>query len=481
MKEYAFDEIEAQHQEHHGLHANTLNTFEMLSQSVAGIAPCAAMATGPALVALNAGDSVMYSYLASMAVMLLVGWLVLQYARRQGSEGTLLSYIKSALGPAVAFVGAIALAFGYLMIAVVCVAGFIVYLAPLLTVFGIDPENHGYQITTTVIVMVLAAAVMIVGVHLSTRAAMVLEAFSVLAILAVMFAVLFKHGVSSVPLAPKDLGISGVAGGMVLAILSFVGFESAANLGVEAKDPAHSVPRAVIGSALIVGVLFSFSALAQLSGFGSGAAVSQSAAPLNDLAEAGGVGWMGYLVDLGAVASFFACITGSLNAGSRLMFEIARDGFLPTSFGSAHKVRMTPHRSIILLSTVCAVVSIVLMLALDSIIDVLGVAGTVGTFGYMLAYIMMAFGIIWYMRRRRESVLLPAVVGVIAGTALLYVMYKNIEAATEPPYSLLHWVFLGVVVLATGWYFVGKSVNRNAGVHFQPMGEQPVNEEHANF
>lgn len=477
MKEYALDEASAphsEHTEHHGLHANTLNTFELLAQSVAGIAPCAAMATGPALVALNAGDSVMYSYIASMVVMLLIGWLVLQYAKRQGPEGTLLSYIKSALGPVAAFVGAISLAFGYLMIAVVCVAGFIVYLAPLLAFVGVDPENTTYQLVVTVIIMVLAAMVMIVGVHLSTRAAMVLEVLSVIAILVVLLAVLVKHGISSVPIAPKDFGLSGVTGGMVLAILSFVGFESAANLGVEAKDPAHSVPRAVIGSAIIVGLLFSFSAMAQLSGFGSGAAVSESAAPLNDLANAGGVGWMGYLVDVGAVLSFFACITGSLNAGSRLMFEIARDGFLPTSFGNAHRVRMTPHRSIIMLSTVCAGVSIVMMLGTSSILDVLGVAGTIGTFGYMLAYIMMAFGIIWYLRRRGASVVLPAIIGIIAGGALLYVMYKNIEAATEAPYSYLHWVFLGVVVLALVWYLIGRSVNRQAGQHAEPMGEESV-------
>lgn len=460
MKEYALDEVEAQHHEHHGLHANTLNTFEMLAQSVSGIAPSAAMATGPALVALSAGDSIIYSYLVSLAVMLLIGWLVLQFARREGAEGTLLSYIKSALGPGVAFVGAVALAFGYLMIAIVCVAGFAIYLAPLLGFVNADPESTTYQVIVVVVVMTLAAMVMIIGVHLSTRAAMVLEVLSVLAILVVVIAVFATNGLSSAPLTPKDFGMSTVTGGMVLAILSFVGFESAANLGVEAKDPARSVPRAVIGSTIIVGVLFSLSAYSQLEGFGSGAAIAQSSAPFNDLATNAGIGWMGYLVDIGAVASFFACITGSLNAGSRLLFEIARDGFLPMSFGRAHRVRMTPHRSIIALSVVCAALSIIMMLTTSSVIDVLGVAGTVGTFGYMFAYILMAVGIIAYMKRRGERVVLPAIIGLIAAAALIYVIYRNIEAATVAPYSYLHWVFLGVVAAAVLWYLAGRGRRR---------------------
>ena len=106
MKEYALDEAEAQDAAHPGLHKNTLNTFEMLAQSVAGIAPSAVMATGPALVALGAGDSVLYSYIASTIVMVLIGWCVAQFARREGEEATLLSYIQRALGPGAGFVGA---------------------------------------------------------------------------------------------------------------------------------------------------------------------------------------------------------------------------------------------------------------------------------------------------------------------------------------------------------------------------------------
>jgi amino acid transporter len=45
---------------------------------------------------------------------------------------------------------------------------------------------------------------------------------------------------------------------MVFAILAVIGFESAAPLGEEAKQPRWTIPRAVAGAALIVGLFYVF-------------------------------------------------------------------------------------------------------------------------------------------------------------------------------------------------------------------------------
>src|SRR4029450_196447 len=56
--------------------------------------------------------------------------------------------------------------------------------------------------------------------------------------------------------------------GMVFAILAFIGFEAAAPLGEEARNPRRTIPRAVIGSALIVGLFYVFSSYAWVIGTG---------------------------------------------------------------------------------------------------------------------------------------------------------------------------------------------------------------------
>ena len=74
--------------------------------------------------------------------------------------------------------------------------------------------------------------------------------------------------------------ISGIRLGLVLAIFSFVGFESATALGHEAKEPLRTIPRAVLQCALGAGAFFILAAYAEVLGFrGTGLAFDKTDAP----------------------------------------------------------------------------------------------------------------------------------------------------------------------------------------------------------
>ena len=60
---------------------------------------------------------------------------------------------------------------------------------------------------------------------------------------------------------------SGLRLGLVLALFSFVGFESATTLGSEARNPLKTIPRAVIQSAILAGAFFTLCAYAEVLGF----------------------------------------------------------------------------------------------------------------------------------------------------------------------------------------------------------------------
>lgn len=439
-----------------GLAAGSMGGVEVLSQSVAGIAPSAVMATGPALVAIGAGSSVLYSYLASTVILLMVGWCITQFTRHQGG-GTLLGYITSAFGPGAGFVGAVGLVFGYSFIAIASIAGFTLYATPLLELFGVPGAGTTTMtVVLEVLVVVLAAFAMIRGVQLSTRVGVALELISITAILVVIGAVLVTFGTPLAPLRPEGLGIDGVTGGMVLAILGYVGFESAACMGTEARSAQKTIPRAVLGSALIAGVLYLASGYAQLVGFGSGEALTASSAPLNDLADAAGVSPLGYLVDLGAAASFFACVTGSLNAASRLLFAMGDTRLLHRAMAVAHPTRHTPHLAIGVLSVVCGLVAVSMTVSGIDVVDVFAYAGTIGTYGYMVTYILICLGIPLFLRRTGEPVVRAAVVGGLAALGMLFVLFRNVYPVPAAPYSVLPWIFLGVLVAAVAWYAVAS-------------------------
>ena len=74
--------------------------------------------------------------------------------------------------------------------------------------------------------------------------------------------------------APADW--SGVFKGMVFAILAFIGFEAAAPLGEEAKNPRRTVPRAVVGSAIAIGIFYVLCSYAWVFGAGFNNFVNQA-------------------------------------------------------------------------------------------------------------------------------------------------------------------------------------------------------------
>lgn len=84
------------------------------------------------------------------------------------------------------------------------------------------------------------------------------EAISVLIVLALCVLVL-GHGGSRADLAALDpVGDSAaqIRSGLMVAVLSFIGFESAATLGGETRDPSRVVPRAMRIGVALAGALF---------------------------------------------------------------------------------------------------------------------------------------------------------------------------------------------------------------------------------
>ena len=115
--------------------------------------------------------------------------------------------------------------------------------------------------------------------------------------------------------------------GLVLAIFSFVGFESATTLGAEARDPLRTIPRAVIQSAVLAGAFFTICAYAEVLGFHTvGQDLGKSEAPMYVVAQVGGVPVLGLLIDIGALISMFASTLACITAAARVLLRMAHDG-----------------------------------------------------------------------------------------------------------------------------------------------------------
>jgi len=296
------------------------------------------------------------------------------------------------------------------------------------------------------------------SIGLSARVSLVLEAVSMTIIL-VLFAIVFaRKGISADALALKGMPSAGIGPGIVIAIFAFVGFESAASLGLEAKNPYRTVPSSVIISAVLVGVFYIIGTLAQTTGFqGAKVGFDSAPAPLFDLAGLMGVSWFGYVMNLGITASNFACTLACINAGSRIVYQMGQDGMILGAAGRSHATNQTPHIGIYLVVPLMALGPFVIILSGHGPLDVINWMGTTATFGFMLAYLLVAIAAPIYLYRRGEPYIAPLVVGIIGSLIMLYVYYASVWPIQPMPGPLWPIIFVSWMIIGFAWYFIVRS------------------------
>jgi len=157
-----------------------------------------------------------------------------------------------------------------------------------------------------------------------------------------------------------------------IAILILVGFESVTSMGEEAKNAKRDIPRAVLLSLLIQGLvcyLFEYFAANYFLNQGYNLAnAAASGAPIGDMMVMVGTWLFGsysagrafmlveaFTVFLALIGTTLAC----LNTGARVTYAMGKDEEVPEHFGMLHGKNLTPHRSIWTLAIISAIVGIV--------------------------------------------------------------------------------------------------------------------------
>jgi len=151
-----------------------------------------------------------------------------------------------------------------------------------------------------------------------------------------------------------------------IAILLLVGFESVTALGEEATNPTRDIPRGVLLSLTIQGLVcymieYFAANYYMSSGYSLGAAKG-SAAPLGDMMVLLGnsmLGGRGRAFMLVEAATVFLALIGTtlscINTGARVTYAMGRDKEVPEHFGLLHGEKLTPHRAIWTLGLISAV------------------------------------------------------------------------------------------------------------------------------
>jgi amino acid transporter len=154
-----------------------------------------------------------------------------------------------------------------------------------------------------------------------------------------------------------------------VAILILVGFESVTSMGEEAKNARRDISRAVLLSLLMQGlVCYLFEYFAANYFLNSGYTMTTAAgspAPLGDIMTILGAWMFGspaagktfMLIEAATVfLALLGCTLSCINTGARVTYAMGRDEEIPSHFGLLHGRTLSPHRAILALSTISAMV-----------------------------------------------------------------------------------------------------------------------------
>ena len=414
------------------------------------------------------GEATPFVYLACLLAILLAASGIVEMARELPSAGAFYTYVSRGIGPRAGFVtgGLMFVAYALLPPAEVGLIGSYVQST-------LRAEAH-VDIPWWLIGLVPAGAMIVLavgGIRASLRSVLVLFAVEVGVVMVLALIVVGhggRHGLSLHPFSPtaSPHGFHGLATGFVFAALSFVGFEAAATLGDEARTPRRVVPRAILISSTVVGLIYVFCVWAEINGLGAAAAnrLNGTSAPWNQLASTY-AGWMKWPVIVASVSSMFAVMLNSSNGLIRILHTMGREGLLPRMFAIVDRRRLTPARAALATGAFTILCALAVGACSGGLAEPLGGSNVYGYLGFLLTLgVLPVYALTnlaaasYFARRGRFSPLRHGLLPLVGGSLMVALLIGQIVEQTSAPYTWLPWALVTwVAVVGLGAVWLGKA------------------------
>jgi amino acid transporter len=429
-----------------GLRADCLTFPEILAQSIAGATPTAGAAASIPIAFASAGNGTWLTYVVAAIGLLLVSINMNHFASRSSSAGGLYTYVAKGLGQTAGILSGWSLTLGYLGLAVALAAGFNHYM-------GLVLHEMGFELPSILLYAFCMGAVWYYAytdIQLSALLMLILELASVGVTLLISFLVLGKAGFAPdrAQLSLEGTTSGGIALGTVIAVLTFIGFESATTLGDEAKAPRRFIPRSLIWSVVSLGIFFSFLAYVEVAGFHNiSTPLNESESPMAALASFAGMEVLGICLNVGIAFSMFACALAVINAVARTAFSLARHNFYPSWMGKAGH-NETPYAVVTVFSIFTFIVTVLLFLFGVQDMLIYAYAATIATYGFLFTYILICIAAPVYLSQIGKLRKKHIIVSLLAGFFMLIPVVGSIYPVPPFPYNIFPYLFL--IYLAVG-------------------------------
>jgi len=432
----------------------------VLFQSIGVMGPGASIVFGLGLIIANTGKAAPFAMILALIAAVFVATAIGQLAKKIPGAGGLYSFASAAIGPDA----------GFLVGWVYAIMAFILPTvgALLFAVVGQDFCNTYLHFNPpwwalALLVLLVTLAATYFGVRTSTTVTMALGVAEV-TILTIISLLLIIHAGGNNTLSVFNPANAAQAGkstlnwiflGVVYALATFVGFDSAVQLAEEARNPRWVVPRAVVLAAGLIGLFYVFAMYTAVVAWGPNHLSGYLTSPDPWRQMSGQIGgFFSFLVVLAILNSVVALTQAGYNATTRLLYAMGRAGSLPSVLATVHPRHRTPY----IAAFATAALSLLAMFA-----SAWKFNGPYNAFVYMITIVSLVFislyivtcvgCAVFYLTKARADFnpWLHIVAPVIGLILLVPALYYSGNGLTYPASwaipTILIWLAIGVVIL----------------------------------
>jgi len=427
-----------------GKQRQVLSTSHIIFLVVAAAAPLAAV-IGNLPIALARGDGA-----GTPAAFLFAGLTLLCFAvgyaamsRHVVNTGAFYTYVAQGLGKPAGVGAAFTAVVAYVAFTIGLAAFLGYFLDQVLSQLGVRGSWVVYAGGSIALVAVLGYR----SIDLSSRILGALMTAEILILAVFDLAVIAAKGADALPLqsfTPAVALAPGLGVALMVAFTSFIGFESAALYGEEAKDPARSVPIATYASVVLIAVFYLITAWVTIGAAGPDQ-VTALATQEGGLMMFGLIGryageTMADVTSLVVCTSLLASYLAMHNGATRYVFALSREKLLPPALGRFHKARYAPSNASMAVSAITAVLVLGIgLVTADPYLVMIPTLVGFGTLGIIFLQGFAAIAILVYLGRRRGEttafVLVASAlgaIGLIAATVLVTGNFTLLATADLP-------------------------------------------------
>ncbi|MGR7025659.1 APC family permease [Geodermatophilus sp. URMC 62] len=460
----------------------TLGSFQVFAISFAFISVAVGVFATYDELLTTAGPVGIWLWVIAAVGQTLVALVVAQFAARIALSGSSYQWASRLANPKVGWLFGW-LTFWYLAIAVVAMDSALASQA-FMPLVGMQ-ENEDTARVITVVILVVQATLVIASTRLLgmiTSAAVAVE-ISIVAVLVIALAavVVFtgSGNIENVTSQGINAGASGyfaigggLMAGMLMGLTTLVGFDSAANLAEEAKDPFRSVPRAIVSSVVAAGVAGLLFLIALTVAIKDIPAVSRSGSPVAAIIRSQLGPVMERLLLVGITFAIFGAGMVVMAACSRQAFAMARDGRFPAC---RLMRRVSPRTQTPVFATILILgIGMVLMIALPGAALLQLIIGSTILPALIYGSIVVLYLVVRKRLERKEGGFnlgrfeLP-----VSVAALIWVACALFVLVTPGDAFVPNLIVVGLI-LAGGIYFAKMMIFNREALDAEPAGSDAV-------